>query len=57
VAALAGEGGRVVLVVRQASTSGEGVARAVALLREAGAELDGVVMIVKDERAMEAVWR
>jgi uncharacterized protein involved in exopolysaccharide biosynthesis len=57
VAALAGEGGRVVLVVRQASTSGEGVARAVALLREADAELDGVVMIVKDERAMEAVWR
>ncbi len=57
VAALAGDEARVVLVVRQANTTGEGIARAVARLREAGTEPAGVVMIVPDERAREAVWR
>ena len=56
-AAAAEEGGEVVLVVRQAASTRETVVRAAALLREAGVAAAGVVLIVADERALEAVWR
>ncbi|HET8655247.1 MAG TPA: hypothetical protein VFL93_07010 [Longimicrobiaceae bacterium] len=57
-AAEVAEGGaEVMLVVRYAATRREDVARAAALLGEAGVAPAGVVMVSDDERAAGVVWR